>query len=158
MPRSRKKGWAEGKSGSPYLKRVEEKKKTRAGMGNRCSGTSPSQLPASQKALHCASDGTKGQRVVALNIPGVLMPRERCWAMAKRGWEWAAARSGWSEGMPGERPGEQSCNQGGAGGKGRNPRAPARVRGAGRACPTPAASDHVFRATARQHRQCWGSL
>lgn len=86
------------------------------------------------------------------------MPRERCWAMAKRGWEWAAARSGWSEGMPGERPGEQSCNQGGAGGKGRNPRAPARVRGAGRACPTPAASDHVFRATARQHRQCWGSL
>lgn len=32
---------------------------------------------------------------------------------------------------------ELRCNQGGAGGKGRNPPAPARAQGAGRACPTP---------------------
>lgn len=32
--------------------------------------------PSIPKALHCASDGKEGQRVAALNIPGVLMPRE----------------------------------------------------------------------------------
>lgn len=32
---------------------------------------------------------------------------------------------------------ELRCNQGGGGGKGRNPQAPARAQGAGRACPTP---------------------
>ena len=90
------------------------------------------------------------------------MPQERCCPVAKRGREWAAVgRAGQKErqgrGRRGERPGE-GCNQGGAGCKGRNLRAPVRAQGAGRACPTPAASDHVFRATARRHRQCWGSL
>lgn len=46
------------------------------------------------------------------------------------------ARRGAGRERPESAP-ELRCNHGGAGGKGRNPRAPARAQGAGPACPTP---------------------
>lgn len=72
------------------------------------------------------SEGRKGRR-----------PRERSGAEAEGRKERPEGARRVAEREKGRGDPEWCCNQGGAGGKARNPRAPARAQGAGRACPTP---------------------
>ena len=163
LAKKRREGWAEALVTSRGWIKKREQALVRAAPVQELA-----QHLACLEALHLACnphEDTKGPAGLTRSSPRprALNATQRCPAADAKGMGWAAVgqagqKGRQGRGRQGQRPGERSCNQGGAGGKGRNLRAPARAQGAGRACPTLAASDHVFRATARRHRQCWGSL
>lgn len=84
--------------------------------------------------------------------------------MAKRGWGvgsckvWPGQKGCQGRERRGERPGEQSCNQGGAGGKGRNPRPSGERRARAGPASTPPPLITFSGPLPGQHRQCWESL